>query len=467
MTSAAPHRESIKKTAAGGVYRLSRKDQSTRQDSPHQKAADSFDPANATPAQLVSHLNDAQPWIARHALIELAKLNGDAASEAITSLTQQLTSDATPLTQRLNAAWGLCAIGNDSALKQLTSMVTSNNSSIAQVACHALSLHRFKPAKHQLEAAVTAAGLSVRRAAAEALGRVGNAESVTALMKGISFDSFDRALQHSITYALIELEAVDAIEHFAMSSSTPQQQQAAMIALDQLGASERLSVDFMLAAIDSTDSHCAQATASLLAKHPEWASRFVKTITERIAKDNTGDAMPDSMRTIVSGWKDTEAVQKWVASLLAEAPSKPTTRQSQITSILAMYSVSSLPQSWDPSIAQWLDKAQPQVRSQVIAVLTQMDLSKASQTIASLQRFAKESKSVVAQLEIISALPVGSQMNDDKIENAILAAPPFKRHRHSSSRFCGTSESQAQPNEQQQSTRQIARTTASILGYFD
>ncbi len=407
------------KTAAGGVYRLSRKGKANAQPKSLRTPADASPVAKLSTDQTVSRLNDDRPWIARTSLIDLAQLKGEEASKAVALLSQQITLDNQTLTHRLNALWGLCSIGSNAALEQVSRAVNSTDPSIAQAACHVVSLHRFKPAKQNLENALSSRSPSVRRAAAEALGRIGDASSVNSLMKGLDGDSFDRILQHSITYALIELEVTEPIERFAKTSSTARQQQTAMIALDQLRASDKLSVEFMLNAIDSPDTQCAQTAASLLANHSDWAPKFASAIAERIHRSTTPDAVPASMLTILRGWKDTETVQQWVASQLEQAP-QDLQKQTQLTAILEMYSGTPLPQSWDPSIARWLSSATAEVRSQIISLLTKMDLSKASQTVASLQHLAVQAESILVKLDILAALPVGTRVADRTMENAIL-----------------------------------------------
>ena len=71
-----------------------------------------------------------------------------------------------------------------------------------------------------------------RRAAAEALGRIGDKSAVPALLKAAG-QADDRILEHSLTYALIEIGDPKGTEA-GLSSKNPRTIKAAMVALDQM-----------------------------------------------------------------------------------------------------------------------------------------------------------------------------------------------------------------------------------------
>ena len=397
------------KTASGGVYRLSRKDQTTS------RASRTEVSSNA-----IESLHDDRPWIARTALLEIAKSDPALATQTIKALTSELNNEQLGLSQRLESLWALCALGGKPALDSLSQVVASKNASLAQAACHAMSLHRYVPAKQKLEQAVSSGELPVRRAAAEALGRIGDASSIAALMTGLDISSPDRHLEHSITYALIEIGAADPITTFATSKHTPRQQQAAMTALDQLGASDKLTADFVLAAVDQADRQCADTAAEILGKHAEWAPRFTAKIAERFQQSRDIQEIPASLLTIARGWKDTAAIQELIGtSLKTVATSSPTT-QSHLVQLLNLYAGSALNADWDTSIADWLKKSDTVMREQLLTTLTRLNLSNAKAVQQTLLQLAKQSRSDVEQLQFLAALPSGTDPNDPALENTLL-----------------------------------------------
>lgn len=397
------------KTASGGVYRLSRKGQTNSKTQRTEKASSA-----------VASLHDERPWISRTALLEIAKATDTKAVETIHALTAELNNDQLSTNDRLESLWALCAMGTEPALKSITAAVDSKNASIAQAACHALSLLRYAPAKERLEQAVRTASAPARRAAAEALGRIADASSVDSLMAGLNIDSPDRALEHSITFALIEIGDKAQIATFATSANSPRQQQAAMITLDQLGAADKLAVDFMLSAVDQADRSCADTAAELLGKHPEWAPRFASKIYARFQQNRDAIELPASLLTIARGWKDTPAIHELIGTSLKSAATTSPVAQSHLVQLLNMYAGAPLQSDWDTSIAQWLQKSDSSIREQLLQTLTRLNLTSAAAVQQTLLQLAKQSQSETQQLQYLAALPSGTEPNDPALENTLL-----------------------------------------------
>ena len=77
---------------------------------------------------------------------------------------------------------------------------------VRQAAIHSVSLRRDREAVPALVQLLRNPSLQNRRAAAEALGRIGDTSAVPALLKAVGeLSAADRALEHSLTYALIEI----------------------------------------------------------------------------------------------------------------------------------------------------------------------------------------------------------------------------------------------------------------------
>lgn len=396
------------KTASGGVYRLVRKGQTNLKMQRSEKTSNA-----------VAALHDDRPWIVRAALLEVSQATDVRASELIKTLTSELNDDKLNLRHRLESLWALCSLGSAPALESLSQVVVSKNSSMAQAACHAMSLHRYAPAKQRLEQAVTSGELPVRRAAAEALGRIGDSSCTAALMAGLDISSPDRALEHSITFALIEIGASDSITSFATAKHSPRQQQAAMIALDQLGAADELDVDFMLAAVDQADRQCADTAAELLGKHSEWAPRFASKIEARFQQYRDAE-LPASLLTIARGWKDTSAIQELVGSSLKSAAAASPASQAHLIELLSMYSGAALRSEWDGPVAEWLQKSDSGMRERLLQTLTRLNLANSKALQQSLIQLAKQSQSDTQQLQYLAALPNGTDPKDPELESTLL-----------------------------------------------
>ncbi len=399
------------KTAPGGIYRLSRKSAPV---TPSPRSEPITDP--------VAALHDHRSWLARAALLSLAEANEALASEVVPALIKELNDNTLELTNRLESLWAICAIGNPPALDGIKQAVASENTSIAQTACHAISLHRYAPAKLQLEQAVRNAAIPVRRAAAEALGRINDSSSIAALMSGLEIDQPDRALEHSITYALIEIGAAAPILEFAKVGSSPRQQQAALIALEQLGAADQLPVEFLLTTVDQADRACADAAADLLSKHPEWVARFASRIALRFQQSRNAPELPSSLLTIARGWKETAPIQELIGTSLKNAHQASSAAQLNLLQLLGMYAGAPLPPAWHQSIAQWLQNADAEAREPLLKTLTRLNLGGATAVEESLLQLAKKSQTDTERLHLLAALPSGSEPQDPELENCLLRA---------------------------------------------
>ena len=102
---------------------------------------------------------------------------------------------------------------------------------VRQTAIHAASVWRDRDALPVLANLLDQGTSHNQRAAAEALGRLGDATIVPALLAACGKPA-DRALEHSRIFALIEIGDRTQVEP-ALKSDNPRIRQAAIIALDQ------------------------------------------------------------------------------------------------------------------------------------------------------------------------------------------------------------------------------------------
>jgi HEAT repeat protein len=102
---------------------------------------------------------------------------------------------------------------------------------IRQAACHSVAVWRDSGALTRLLALLKEGTPAVRRATAEALGRIGDKQAVPELLAS---EPKDRILEHSMTYALIEIADAAGTAR-GLQAASSQTQRMALIALDQMG----------------------------------------------------------------------------------------------------------------------------------------------------------------------------------------------------------------------------------------
>ena len=489
-------------TAAGGVYRLrasspspSPQKQAARTAPPARAAAEAKNPHPAAvnssavapaavnpaaasssavePAQLAGQLLDDRPWVARSAQLALLELSQVAAQadptqkllsqRMVTALQSRLQDTQQGLDERLASLWGLCTWGDQLALEAIAAQLSGTDESLLQAACHAISLHRYAAAKSQLEELLKHENLQVSRVAAEGLGRIGDRTSAGPLLgvlDGRHVD--DRAWEHSITYALIELQAADqALESLAIATrgqprssqtesasqpgaaaaataeiTSPQRKRIAMQVIDQLAAAERLSVDMLLDGLGSDDELYRQTASQILAKHPEWAPNYRTAIdalfqqaaaqsaphSEQSKADAHAAGSSDALQTIVAGWRETATVKQLVVGWIEAAPQSSAAQQQRLVALLAAYTNTNLPADWSVPLARWLGQASEPQQLSIAGQLAVLKMPAAAQLTTQLIELASGARDAAARLQFLAALPANTLVPSLELEQALLIA---------------------------------------------
>src|SRR5207244_2860717 len=120
-----------------------------------------------------------------------------------------------------------------------------------QVAAHSASAWRDKGAVPELLRLLKGPSLPNRRAAAEALGRIGEKAAVPALLAAAG-EPADRVVEHSLTYALIEIADANGTAAGLQSGNT-RTRRAALTALDQMGR-DKLQAEAVTKELASPDA---------------------------------------------------------------------------------------------------------------------------------------------------------------------------------------------------------------------
>src|SRR5262245_14534330 len=192
-----PSSQLVRDDVLGGIYRI-RKTGSHKVSDPRGKMVAW---ATSSPANLVLLLGDSRAsW--RHRAIESLANRGAAAVKAITPILSNPNSSSTTV---LSAIWAACRIDGPEARSAVRHALTHNDETVRQAAIHAVSVWRDEAAVPSLVALLESPSAHNQRAAAEALGRIGDPTATAALLKALPGAAGDRALDHSLTYALIEL----------------------------------------------------------------------------------------------------------------------------------------------------------------------------------------------------------------------------------------------------------------------
>jgi len=226
---------------------------------------------------LAALLGDSRPAVRRRAVQTLGKHG----KPAIKALRRVLDPHPTgPMysanaTARLNAVWALARIDNADARDVLQMAIIDMDDTVRQAAIHSISLWRDKNSVSALIAVLARDSDHNRRVAAEALGRIGDARAVPALLAAAT-KAEDRIGQHSLTFALIEIGDVSQTQA-GLKSENSFTRRVALIALDQMpnGGLEPSEVVPLLISRTKTDPELRKTADWIISRHPEWGESLV------------------------------------------------------------------------------------------------------------------------------------------------------------------------------------------------
>jgi putative heme-binding domain-containing protein len=285
--------------------------------------------------------------------------------------------------------------------------------------------------REQLASAVASGPPPIARAAAEALGRIGDARAVRAIVAAAAASGGDRVLEHSLTYALIEIRNPEATAVASHEIIAPRARRAALIALDQMDGAH-LTPDAVLPLVDHADPILRETAWWIAARHADWgdalAEHFRRALGMSGSSPNDDAAQRKALEERLAQFAANPVVQEALADAVARTASPHAQRSALAAMSLAASSGTSpasgirlkeLPASWARAIAQMLPSADGDAARQALRIARMLpvastaadDLHRACVRVAH-----DENRSVDVRLEALNAVPAGTAV----------AAPSFE-----------------------------------------
>src|SRR5262249_7364030 len=187
---------------------------------------------------------------------------------------------------------------------------------VRQAAIHSVSVRRDGKALGALLKLLNSTSRHNQRAAAEALGRIGDKSAVVPLLEKLSHPA-ERALEHSLTYALIEI-ADHKQTAAGLKIDNALTRRAALVALDQMpnGGLDLATVKPFLPA----PPPLKETAVWIVGRHPEWSGELVGYLAKQLDDKDLTDAERDEFVRQLARFARAKPIQ----DLLAERVSGPT-----------------------------------------------------------------------------------------------------------------------------------------------
>ncbi len=390
-----PTSQLVKPDVLGAIYRIRREGGHNVPDAGGRE----MEWSNASTLALITRLDDERFQVRRRAGQTLA----DRGASVVAPLRIAL-EDSNSARQRLAVVWTLTQIEAASARAAVRQAVDDPDATVRQAAMHSISVHRDREAESRLVEMLQNGSDANRRVAAEALGRIGSPASAAALLAATAGVS-DRILQHSLTYAVIEIGDVAAARAAFAASSDPHVVSNAAIALDQLGAGELRGED--LRRLLTAEAAILRETGWWIVDHrPHLAGVLEDYFRERLAAPMASKEAADTLSLRLGRAIGNEAIQQLVAERLADRHIDPASLAIVLEAVRS-HPPQELPPSWIAAIGGLLSDGKRELLPEVVA--TALVLSQGQQLdawVRSLNAIAA-SGDLPAQLrlEAIAAVP--------------------------------------------------------------
>lgn len=325
----------------GAIYRLRKSDAEIPED-PRGLQLD-WGPSQV--GRLVERLSDPRFAVRERATRQLAN-----AERSVAGALAHRIRFAEDSETRLNALWAGTRIDHPTLRAIIATALNDPDPTVQLAATHSVALWRDSRAVKALTTQLSAHSPHLRRAAAEALGRIGDSNAVPNLIKATESVA-DRVEEHSLIYALIQIDEPE-ITRLGLASPHVSTRRATLLALDQ-APSATLTAEEIILFLNSESEVLVETALWIAQRRPEWAASLSGFFEEKLAN-------PSRLTPALAGGISRLATETPIQSGLATslvAPDASVETQEAILSIIRQ--AQSYPDSWKLAIANRLSPDSP------------------------------------------------------------------------------------------------------------
>jgi putative membrane-bound dehydrogenase-like protein len=382
----------------GAIYRI-RRHGGPRVDDPRGLA---LEWKRATAAELTQRLQDPRPAVRRRAVAALA-VRGKGAVQALAAVAPNGADSAEA---RCDAVWAATRIDRADARALVRNGLEDRDETVRQAALHSISVWRDHEALPALVRVLRGPSLPNRRAAAEAVGRIGDRSAVPALLEAVGQPA-DRVLDHSLTYALIEIGDREGTSA-GLKSANPRTRRAALAALDQM-EDGRLDADTVAKDLAAADPRLKETAWWIAGRHPEWGAALAGFLRDRLAAKHLSPAERDELVRQLARFAGARAVQDLLSKRLEDTQASAESRRS-VLSAMAQSGLKEAPAAWVTALTRLLGTRDGGLLRDAVTTAQALRLPKhgADGMVAALLRIGKDPHTGAdLRLRALAAVPGG------------------------------------------------------------
>lgn len=361
---------------------------------------------------LIDKLADPRHAVRAKAMRRLADRGAGAVS-----LLADVLRDSKSLQHRRDAVWTLTRMDRDSARKAVRVALNDADETVALAALHSVSLWRDREALETLHSLLKGGSAARQRVAAEALGRIGDTTSVPHLLDAAAQPMMkiehqaDRVLEHSITFALIEIADHKQTEG-GLTNPDSWVRRTALIALDQM-AGPGLKADQVVPLLSSEDHTLRETAVWLVSRHPEWGNSVADHLRGQLAKDGWRTAEQREIRGLLTRFAATPSVQELMASHIKAGvdSDREFSVQLMVLDAVAASGLKEMPQSWVATLANKLEGEDGSLKGAAVMAVRAVPLPKTgTEFLVKALRQTASSTNVPTETRVaaLAAIPAGA-----------------------------------------------------------
>lgn len=348
----------------GAIYRVHNKDALT----PKDPWGRSIDWDSTSIEKFVALLDDPRLKVRDKAVVRLIQLG----PQAVATLAKTYRLATASVDMRTNALWTLARIDHADAREVIRSALADKDPGLRQVALHCVALERDAMAVGMLTQIVVSDEPPLRLKAAEALGRIGEASAIPALLASLRTGGLDRFLEHSIIFALIGIDD-RTTTLVALEDPNPNVRRAGLIALDQMPHGG-LTRDLVTPLLDTDDPELQQAALDVIGRREGWSAAVVDVVGQWLVDSGLSQQQQRSLTGVLIAFSSEEKFQQIVADATTD-PRVPLNNRILLLEVMARSRLTVFPERWQDVLKGMLVDSNSRLQSEVVAVISSRNLS--------------------------------------------------------------------------------------------
>ena len=356
------------------------------------------------PPELARLLDDRRPAVKDRALNELARRGAAAVAPVSGAMAKSGSAE-----MRRNGVWALSRLDGSDARAAVRSALKDRDESVRLTAIYAAGLWRDADASSLLVELLQSGGPHQRRAAAEALGRIGRAGVVADLVKA-AVSSDDRVFEHSLAYALMEIDDPAATRSAGLTHASPRAQRVSLIALDQMDRGD-LKADEVVAMLSSPQPLVRDTAWWIASRHADWGGSLAGFFDRRLSQGELTPADVTDLQQKVVAFAGDSAIQALLARHAAgSSPSARIAALGGMASAASSARLKALPSAWAGALLRAIESDDPEVARRAVSVLRAAPAAGdgARDVEAGLLRVARDAaRPIDLRIDALAAVPRG------------------------------------------------------------